>query len=245
MIDGITTQTITPDDYKGTGSVNSTTEPPNDVKAADTTIGSGGNIVGTFPGFISGVKKNFIDPYTAILKYYTDFMGEVSDIMAALSKAVGKGDDSNSVSFDESTIRKLISDLTTKYSELPLFTSQGTGAEGKAEAERWAKELGLDISKVSLVDKGNPDGPWKVEMDLSPLEKMTTALKGDKMSTFEYQAMQTAIDAQKAKLQSTVQTVAEKYGRANANMDSLYKMMSAMIVAMEQLLEAFNRTYAE
>jgi type III secretion system IpaD/SipD/SspD family effector len=244
-MNGITTQSITSEEYKGSGSVNSTTEPASDVKAADTTTGSGGNIVGTFPGFISGVQKNYIDPYTAIMKFYTDFMGEVSDIMSAISKAVGPGEDSNSVSFDETQIKNLINELVQKYRERPLFTSQGTGAEGKAEAERWAKELGLDISKATLVDKDNPDGPWKVEMDLSPLDTMFGAIKGDKLSTYEYQAMQTAIDAQKQKLQSTVQTVAEKYGRANANMDSLYKMMSAMITAMEQLLEAFNRTYAE
>lgn len=187
---------------------------------------------------IGSMDKDYIKVYEDIVQRYTDMFGEFSDLMGNITSLLKVSTDKNGVQtfqFDDKALKD-VTNLITKYEgSAGILYSAPNGPNPKAEADKWAKQLGLDPDKfVKLVD-----GKWCVKMDISPLTNIKQSLqdaKGASLSTFEYQSWRSGFDAQGDRLKTALQTLTSKYGSANGNFDTVVKLLSSMITSMSELL---------
>lgn len=226
---------ITPQDAAAAAKTTATSAGASTQSATNTlNISDWVNLIGAY-------KELYLDPYTKVIQTHTEFMAEIADLMTIIAKATTAGNDSNHVNVDFDTIKDKIDAIRNKYDGQPLVTVKTVGEGGRAEAEAWAAELGLNPDNtVQVVDKTD-DGQviYGVVMDMMPLQQMVEALKDGNIDIPTYQAMQAAIDSEKAVLQNTVQVLAEKFSRANANFDSLIKVLSSLLAEWSQIMRAF------
>ncbi|MET3106705.1 type III secretion system IpaD/SipD/SspD family effector [Oxalobacteraceae bacterium GrIS 2.11] len=228
-----------------TASAKSTNQSASEVKTTTSTWKW--SLLNSLPGHVKSMQDNYISPYTAAVQLYTKFMADIADLMTIVSGSSHANSDSNYINFGtESTVLK-IDAISKKYDMLknPLYSSKAVGEAGKAEANRWAEEFGLDPAKCVQEIKGDGgESSYVVIVDLSPLATMQLSLKNGKLSIQEYQQMMAALDGQKQILQSTVQVLTEKYGRANANLDSMFRLISGIIADLQQQISRMMQNAA-
>jgi len=214
------------------------------ANTSDFTLTPSLDIFAKWLAILDGNKTNYVDVYTEVMQKYTEYMADIADLVTAMANATKPGNDKDHVNFDGDAIREKIFALVDKYnSTAPLFTSKLSGADGKAEAEKWAKELGLDPEKTVIATgkDANDQYTYSVIVDTTPLLSMANSLKNGNIDIPSYQAMQAAIDAQKQVIQNTVQVLAEKFSKANSNYDSYIKAASSSLQELLAMLNQFLR----
>ncbi|MBY0443599.1 MAG: IpaD/SipD/SspD family type III secretion system needle tip protein, partial [Burkholderiales bacterium] len=125
-----------------------------------------GNAIGDINDGYLGVYENAVDAYIA-------FYGAFSDILALLADLISGASDGQTVTVDVAKLKELLQGLKNKFfpggfpgENSVLFPPQDGDGEvkggTKADAEKWAKEMGLDPSCV----KQNRDGSYVVTIDI-------------------------------------------------------------------------------
>jgi len=186
---------------------------------------------------IGSIKEGYLEVYETVVERYTTFYSSFSDFMSGLSGYITvKTDDkgNQTMEFKPEVMNKL-NELINTYSgdKGVLFPASGTTT--KAEADKWAAELGLPANCVQLSGSG-----YVVKLDISPLTTIRdnlndTALKP--MNTFQYQSWRSGFDAQSGKFQTTLQTLTTKYGNANGMFDTMVKVLSSIITSGSETLK--------
>ncbi|WP_413735579.1 IpaD/SipD/SspD family type III secretion system needle tip protein [Sodalis sp. RH21] len=190
------------------------------------------------------IETQYLKVYETVVERYTNLFRDFSDFMSGLTRhlKVTTDDKGNqTMQFDRAVldeIQKLIDRYSVGAAGI-LFPE--SGGVTKAQAEEWAKELGIDAKCVQPYNGG-----YVVRMDLSPLEAIKKDLtdSGVKpMNTFQYQSWRSGFDAQADKFKTTLQTLTTKYGNANAMFDTLVKVLSSSITsgadALKQIIASF------
>lgn len=189
------------------------------------------NGIGTIEDQYLGVYENVVERYTAFYSDFSDFMSGLTAFLNVTTDDKGN----QTMQFKPEVIaeiNKLINDYANG-SKGVLFPASGTAT--KAEADKWAKELGLDPACVQPSGVG-----YVVRVDLSPLLSIRDNLNDSAikpMTTFEYQSWRSGFDAQSGKLQTTLQTLTTKYGNANGMFDTMVKVLSSSITSGSETLK--------
>lgn len=230
----------------------SATDKVNTKDAADvTSTDAASTILSLLAPIVSGTQTNFVDPYIKIVRRSTEYMSDLTALMALIAKNTVKGTGGKDVDLvGETEIRGKITALMTKYNDLnlsdPLFLSQGTGDAGKEEALRWAKELKLPESDVAFYifspDKNNPQ--YILNMDPTELIGISDALKFGSMTTLQYQTMDNAIAGFKTAAQSDAQIKLSGLTDAQSQLDSMAKQMVNIQDAIFQAMRAMFQSLA-
>jgi len=204
----------------------------------DSKTGSGLDYIDELPKLIDGMLENYINIYVNVMQKYTDYVGEIADLKTLISKS-STASGSDKIVFDAGPIFAKIAEIEAKFNSIDnaMYVAHETGAAGYAECVKWAKELGLNPDAVIVCvgdDKAN--GQYFIQADLSPLFQIRESIKNGEMPTNLYQQMAAGIDIQVQKVNNTIQKLAEKYSNANANMDSLMKMLSNILAELQRIL---------
>ncbi len=187
---------------------------------------------------IGVIKAGYLEVYETVVERYTAFYSDFSDFMSGLTAYLDVTTDdkgNQTMEFKTEALNK-INALINSYSSGSkgiLFPASGTTT--KAEAEKWAAELGLPAHCVTSVVGG-----FVVKMDISPLTTIRDNLRDialKPMTTFQYQSWRSGFDAQSGKFQTTLQTLTTKYGNANGMFDTLVKVLSSSITSGAETLK--------
>ncbi len=198
------------------------------------------------------MKKNVIDVYAKVMQKYTDYVNQLAELKSVITAASKPGQSSGMINVDFNAITEKIGDIEKNFSfDNPIFVSQKTGAEGEAEARRWAEELGLDPDKV-VIPSGGKDGTYQINVDLTPLKTIGTTVtsvsgggqngivKKD-IDANRYQALISAVDGQIQTPFNQVQVIGEKFGRQNTQMNSLFQFVTGAASQLTQTLSTMWR----
>ncbi|STQ90145.1 invasion plasmid antigen IpaD [Iodobacter fluviatilis] len=119
----------------------------------------------------------------------------------------------------------------------------------KMKDRKWCVYPNLEPLVQILVASNYNNSGTKVPMSLSPKYGVAGAIRSDaytmnsgrwadareaKLNNTIFQSWQTAHSTQKEQIQSTVQVLAEKFGRANSLYDNIVKVLSSMTSSLEE-----------
>ncbi len=212
---------------------------------------------------IRNMQDNYVDSFATAMAKYTEFLGDISKLKSALSACTTTSGEAGKMTVDFDKFSTELGLIIQKYNYAEydqyrpdmiigvgggvLYTAPDAGDAGKADAEAMAKQLGLNPSCVKQVC-----GQYIVALDLTPLSEIMSSIykKCDPdngrtvvvltMGQGEYDSWFTGATSQFQTIENTAQVLAERFSRANSNLDSLYKMLSSVISDITNML---NTTY--
>ena len=212
---------------------------------------------------IRDMQTNYVDRFATSMAKYTEFLADISKLKSALSACTTTSGEAGKMTVDFDRFSTELGIIIQKYNSVVydeyrpdlivgpgggvLYTAPNAGETGKADAEAMAKQLGLSPSSVKQVC-----GQYVVAIDISPLSDIMISMfsKCDPeqgrtmvvltMGQGEYDSWLTGATSQFQTIENTSQVLAERFSRANSNLDSLYKMLSSVISDITNIL---NTTY--
>lgn len=174
---------------------------------------------------IGSMGENYLDPFQEAVEVYASFYSDFSEAIASLKNYIKADDDK--IVFDGEGFAAELSAVTNKYKGDSGVLYRASSPE---EARAWAKEMGLDPDKC-VVGK-------TVRIDLSPIDKLIADTKKNKnvtLNSAQWAAYQSSVDIVKDSVQTSMQSLTQKYSNANSTFDNLVKILSSTI---SQLLES-------
>ncbi|WP_458737055.1 IpaD/SipD/SspD family type III secretion system needle tip protein [Pseudomonas chlororaphis] len=188
---------------------------------------------------IGFIKGDYLSVYESLLTKYSDFYKEFNQLIMANmgGKITGKGD-GKEVEVSE-WLKKDLVWLRAKYEGAPngvLYPTSGAGPAKQADAQKWAKAMGLPDSCV----KPDGSGGYRVMMDLSPLKAMSDGLPDGTFTwdSAKFQAWQTGFNSQEGDLKNQLQLFTTKYGSANSYHENFNKILSSQLSQYAEMLKA-------
>lgn len=211
------------------------TTPPTNVAPIDGTtaaevktqdISSGFDYLDSLPGLVEGMRTNVIDNYVNAMQGYQACIADLAGLRATLTNAISNVDnDPNWINIDGDKIRAAINNILGKYDpDGALYVCKQTGDAGRAEAERWAREFGLDPD--ASVRHGAEPGTFQVCIDLSSLRNMYDSVVSGKVNAYQEKSMMDSIDMNMQNMTYKVQVLGEKYGQMYSSFNSLNQMVT-------------------
>ncbi|MFP2429045.1 IpaD/SipD/SspD family type III secretion system needle tip protein [Enterobacter ludwigii] len=179
------------------------------------------------------IFEHSVEKQTAYWQKFTDFQSQL-----AKNTTTSGGDSRVTISGIESLwsqLEKLMVtyepvDVTTVSADFILYPVEPDTYVSKAEAKKWAQELGLPDGCVY----GSGD-KYIVVIDTTPANRLrysnviNCGLPSWAGSTTEYQAWQTTYNAQAENIKTNTQTLTTKYSTANSTYDTIIKLLSSSI----------------
>ena len=175
---------------------------------------------------VENMQKFFVDPQTKATQKYSEYLKDISnlEILIAQSTKVDK-DDAEKVNIDFDAIAKQIGDLKNKYSPTnpdgsfnptsALYISNLTGADGLAQAQQWATQMGVDPNSIVRCGSGE-DTTYAVVINIQTLTDIGTTYNGypsNKVSVVDNTTINQGKDAAtiiaKNKMQEMAQTLSQ------------------------------------
>jgi len=217
-------------------------------------------------GIIGGVKSSYYDVFEGALSKYIEFYKKFSDIISAMGKWVEKKGDNGNLVFKFGELEKVLKELMEEYTPHSGITNQlypidHTKNVSKAEAEKWAKDMGLPASSVLPSPIGGDR--YYVAIDTAPVKKMLESLldklkvdnegkplldsngkpvhAGNDMeiTNTQYQAWLAGFNAQEEQIKTTVQSLTGRYSNANSVYDNMIKVLSSTISTLADMAKRF------
>lgn len=173
---------------------------------------------------IESMGKNYLDIFQIAVEKLAKFYADFSQAIGSLKEYFSADGDKivlNKEGFDGKLIevyKKYVGKAGVLYS-----------ASSNDEAKAWAKEMGLDPDKYVSENV--------VRIDLSVLQDFRSSMqKGpEKFNTAQWAAYQSSVDILKDSVQTSMQSLTQKYSNANSTFDNLVKVLSSTI---SQLLDS-------
>ncbi|NHR07710.1 type III secretion system needle tip protein SctA [Chromobacterium haemolyticum] len=195
---------------------------------------------------IGNIKDGYLGVYENVVGKYIEFYQEFSDILSQMAGWISSNDKGDKVTLSVGELYDALKQLKAKYENTVLFPTSGTTS--KAEADKWAAELGLP--KECVKEKPAGSGKYVVVIDTGPVQKMMTALEGlaggvpekgkkVEMDNAKFQSWQSGFKAQEENLKNTLQTLTQKYSNANSLYDNLVKVLSSTISSCTETAKSF------
>lgn len=187
---------------------------------------------------IGEMEEGYLSVFQEAVETYASFYSDFADLFAKFQDYVGADDDSTT--FDGSQFRADIAEFMAKYTGDGGRLHPSSGSLSEEEAIAWAKEFGLDPDNTVLQDSS---GGYYIVVDMSPIEEIYNITPSSTESTSynsaQWAAFQSAIDMQKDKVQTSMQTLTQKYSNANSTFDNLVQVLSSTITSLLECDKGF------
>ncbi|KQN51817.1 hypothetical protein ASE93_01250 [Serratia sp. Leaf50] len=201
---------------------------------------------------IVDIKSNYYDVFEGALSKYIEFYKKFSNIISEMGKWVEKKGDNGNLVFKFGELEKVLKKLLTDYTPADGKTNQlypidHTKNVSRAEAEKWAKDMGLPASSVI-------PGSY-VSIDTAPVKKMLESLldkqeidedgkvvntgNNKEITNTQYQAWLAGFNAQEEQIKTTVQSLTGRYSNANSVYDNMIKVLSSTISTLADMAKRF------
>jgi len=208
-------------------------------------------------GIIGDIKSSYYDVFEGALSKYIEFYKKFSDIISEMGKWVEKKGDNGNLVFKFGELEKVLKKLLKDYTPHSGITNQlypidHTKNGSKAEAEKWAKDMGLPASSVL---RGENPGDYYVAIDTAPVQKMIDGLldkqeidkdgkvvntgNNKEITNTQYQAWLAGFNAQEEQIKTTVQSLTGRYSNANSVYDNMIKVLSSTVSTLADMAKRF------
>lgn len=179
------------------------------------------------------IFQNAVEKQTAYWQSFTAFQSELAKQTASAKDNKVEISDLAGLKAALDKLRpESTTDATKVSAEFILYPIESGIYVSKADAEKWASELGLP--KSCVIGSGDK---YIVVIDTTPVAtildssifKGGTAVTKWSGTTTEYQAWQTVYNAQSENIKTNTQTLTTKYSTANSTYDTIIKLLSSSI----------------
>lgn len=174
---------------------------------------------------IASMGENYLDVFQEAVEVFASFYSDFSEAIASLKKYIKA--DGDKMVFDGRGFAAELKTVIDKYSGDAGVLYHASSVD---EAKAWAREMGLDPDKC--VDGTN------VRIDLSSVQKLYTDTYQNNnvtLNSAQWASYQSSVDVVKDSVQTSMQSLTQKYSNANSTFDNLVKVLSSTI---SQLLES-------
>lgn len=195
------------------------------VNKSESSTSSSKEICDAVADAIASMGENYLDIFQEAVEMFASFYADFSEAIASLKNYIKA--DGDKIVFDGRGFAAELRSVINKYSGDAGILYSASSVE---EAQAWAKEMGLDPDKC--VDGTN------VRINLSSIQKLaddTYKNNNVTLNSAQWAAYQSSVDIVKDSVQTSMQSLTQKYSNANSTFDNLVKILSSTI---SQLLES-------